>query len=48
MFIDAGWAVVDRDHYAPNITAVAIKEGLLKVIWKLIIFCLSTERQSVY
>jgi type I restriction enzyme R subunit len=30
MFIDAGWAVVDRDHYAPNITAVAIKEGLLK------------------
>ena len=30
MFIDAGWAVVDRDHYAPNITAVAIKESLLK------------------
>ncbi|WP_106829426.1 type I restriction endonuclease subunit R [Parabacteroides pacaensis] len=30
MFIDAGWIVVDRDHYAPNITAVAIKEGLLK------------------
>nr|WP_129732401.1 type I restriction endonuclease subunit R [Parabacteroides goldsteinii] len=30
MFVDAGWAVVDRDHYAPNITAVAIKEGLLK------------------
>ncbi|WP_099292762.1 MULTISPECIES: DEAD/DEAH box helicase family protein [unclassified Butyricimonas] len=30
MFLDAGWAIVDRDHYAPNITAVAIKEGLLK------------------
>lgn len=30
MFADAGWAVVDRDHYAPNMTAVAIKEGLLK------------------
>lgn len=30
MFAEAGWAVVDRDHYAPNMTAVAIKEGLLK------------------
>lgn len=30
MFVDAGWTVVDRNHYAPNITAVAIKEGLLK------------------
>ena len=30
MFIDAGRAVVDRDHYAPNVTVAAIKEGLLK------------------
>ena len=30
MFEDAGWLVVDRDHYAPNITAVAIEEGLLR------------------
>lgn len=30
MFAEAGWAVVDRDHYAPDITAVAIKEDLLK------------------
>lgn len=29
MFDDAGWKVVDRDHYAPNISAVAIEEGLL-------------------
>ncbi len=30
MFADAGWAVVDRDHYSPDISAVAIKEGLMK------------------
>ena len=30
MFAEAGWKVVDRDHYAPNMSAVAIKEGLLK------------------
>lgn len=30
MFGEAGWKVVDRDHYAPNMSAVAIKEGLLK------------------
>ena len=30
MFDDAGWKVVDRDHYAPNISAVAIEEGLLE------------------
>lgn len=30
MFDEAGWKVVDRDHYAPNISAVAIKEGLLQ------------------
>lgn len=29
MFEDAGWAVVDRDHYSPALTAAAIKEGLL-------------------
>ena len=29
MFDDAGWKVVDREHYAPSISAVAIKEGLL-------------------
>ena len=30
MFDDAGWKVVDRDHYAPKISAVAIEEGLLE------------------
>lgn len=30
MFYDAGWKVVDREHYAPNITAVTIEEGLLE------------------
>ncbi len=29
-FCDAGWKVVDRDEYEPTITAVAIREGLLK------------------
>ncbi len=27
---DAGWKVVNRDEYEPNVTAVAIREGLLK------------------
>ena len=30
MFEDAGWQVVDRDFYSPTISAVAIREGLLK------------------
>ena len=30
LFAASGWQVVDRDHYAPNISAVAIEEGLLK------------------
>lgn len=30
MFADAGWAVVDRNHYSPEISAVAIEEGLMK------------------
>lgn len=29
MFEEAGWKVVDREKYAPNMTAVAIKEGLM-------------------
>lgn len=29
-FTDAGWKVVNRDEYEPNMTAVAIREGLLK------------------
>ena len=29
-FNDAGWKVVNRDEYEPTITAVAIREGLLK------------------
>ena len=29
-FYDAGWKVVNRDEYEPTITAVAIREGLLK------------------
>lgn len=30
MFEEAGWQVVSRDEYTPNLTATAIKEGLLK------------------
>lgn len=30
MFEDAGWAVVDRDHFSPEVSAVAVEEGLLK------------------
>ncbi|OBW93507.1 DEAD/DEAH box helicase [Gallibacterium salpingitidis] len=30
MFINAGWKVVDRKDYSPNINACAIREGLLK------------------
>ena len=29
LFRNAGWQVLDRDHYAPNISAVALEEGLL-------------------
>lgn len=29
MFEEAGWKVVDRDKYAPNMTAVAVREGLM-------------------
>ncbi len=29
-FVDSGWKVVDRSEYEPTITAVAIREGLLK------------------
>lgn len=29
-FADAGWKVVNRDEYEPIISAVAIREGLLK------------------
>ncbi len=27
---DAGWEVVDRKHYAPSLSAVAVTEGILK------------------
>ncbi len=30
MFAEAGWAVVGRDQYSPEISAVAVEEGLLK------------------
>lgn len=30
MFEEAGWQVISRDEYTPNLTAAAIKEGLLK------------------
>ena len=29
LFSNAGWQILDRDHYAPNISAVALEEGLL-------------------
>lgn len=29
MFADAGWAVVDRDHFSPEDSAVAVEEGLM-------------------
>lgn len=46
-FSDAGWKVVDRDNYEPNCTAVAIREGLLKVILRLIISFSLMERLLV-
>ena len=30
MFADAGWDVIDREEYSAGMTAVAIREGLLK------------------
>lgn len=30
MFEEAGWRVVNRDDYSPNMTAVAIREGLME------------------
>lgn len=30
MFEETGWAVVDRDHFSPEISAVAVEEGLMK------------------
>ena len=46
-FSDAGWKVVNRDNYEPNCTAVAIREGLLKGILRLIISFSLTERLLV-
>lgn len=44
-FADAGWEVVNRDDYEPTCTAVAIREGLLKGILKLIISFSLTGKQ---
>ena len=30
MFEDAGWKVVDRDHFSTQLYAMAVKEGLMK------------------
>lgn len=30
MLNESGWEIVNRDHYSPNISAVAIEEGILK------------------
>ena len=30
MLNDAGWEVVDRNHYSPEVSAIAVEEGLLK------------------
>lgn len=30
MMAEAGWAVVDRDHYSPEISAVAVEEGIME------------------
>ena len=30
MLKDAGWEVVDRNHYSPEVSAIAVEEGLLK------------------
>ena len=32
MLNDAGWEVVDRNHYSPEVSAIAVEEGLLKNI----------------
>ena len=29
MLNDAGWEVVDRNHYSPEVSAIAIEEGCL-------------------
>lgn len=29
MFAEAGWTVVDRNHYTPEISAIAVEEGLM-------------------
>ena len=47
MFSDAGWAVVDRDHFSPEDSAVAVEEGLMNGNLEAIISCLSTARQLV-
>lgn len=44
MFEEAGWKVVDRDKYVPNMTAVAIREGLRLAIGKPIIYYFSTAK----
>lgn len=46
-FTDAGWKVVDREEYEPTCTAVAIREGLLRVILKPIISFSLMERPLV-
>lgn len=43
-FEDAGWQVVNRDEFEPTMSAVAVREGLLKVISKLTILCSLTAR----
>lgn len=30
MLNDAGWEVVDRNHYSSEVSAIAVEEGLLK------------------
>ena len=47
-FKEAGWQVVNRDEYEPTMTAVAVREGLLKEIRKRTTSCLSTVRQLAF
>ncbi len=48
LFAASGWQVVDREHYAPNISAAAIEEGLLNHNMEADYLFLLTARLSVY
>lgn len=48
MFTDAGWDVIDREEYSAGMTAVAIREGLLKCNKEADYFFFLTVKPSVF